>query len=222
MAARRMIRTISGPHCSDDSRLGLQVIQGFARCSLGDLMMVVRSVVIVASVVRVTGVDGSMWSARQDTIGMRRNSSSVNRCICCRYVRDTRNTSPYGVLHYSDAERVIRAIHRLVMLGAAHKYASFLERHRQQQQTSRLCVFVFFRVPIRSGQPGATGVEHPLPSRVRVTIYNPGARTRSCIKARIASQGWVLWLVLQNRLWPSMKLLIKHRNDPPKLSSPPR
>ena len=65
-------------------------------------------------------------------------------------------------------------------------------------------------MPIRPGQPGATGVEHPLPSRVglevRVTIYNPGA-TRSCIKARIASQGWVLWLVLQNRLWPGMKLL---------------
>ena len=57
MAARRMIRAISGPHCSDDSRLGLQVIQGFTRCSLGDLMVVVRSVVIVASVVRATSVD---------------------------------------------------------------------------------------------------------------------------------------------------------------------
>lgn len=58
MAARRMIRAISGLHCSDDSRLGLQAIQGLTRCSLGDLMVVVRSVVIVASVVRVTSVDG--------------------------------------------------------------------------------------------------------------------------------------------------------------------
>lgn len=58
MAARRMIRAISGPHSSDDSRFGLQVIQGFTRCSLEDLMVVVRSVVIVASVVRVTSVDG--------------------------------------------------------------------------------------------------------------------------------------------------------------------
>ena len=191
-------------------------------------MMVVRSVVIVASVVRVTGVDGKRTTRGQHVVSTPRHYWHEKEFILSIdvYVADmfvyTRNTSPYGVLHYSDAERVIRAIHRLVMLGAAHKFASFLERHRQQQQTSRLCVFVFFRVPIRSGQPGATGVEHPLPSRVRVTIYNPGARTRSCIKARIASQGWVLWLVLQNRLWPSMKLLIKHRNDPPKLSSPPR
>ena len=40
------------------TRLSLQVIQSFTRCSLRDLMMVVRSVVIVASAVRVTGVDG--------------------------------------------------------------------------------------------------------------------------------------------------------------------
>ena len=58
MAARRMIRAISGPHSSDDSRFGLQVIQDFTRCSLEDLMVVVRSVVIVASVVRVTSVEG--------------------------------------------------------------------------------------------------------------------------------------------------------------------
>ena len=55
MAARRMIRAISGPHSSDDSRFGLQVIQDFTRCSLEDLMVVVRSAVIV---VRVTSVEG--------------------------------------------------------------------------------------------------------------------------------------------------------------------
>ena len=58
MAARRMIRAISGPHCSDDSRFSLQVIHGFTRCLLGDLMVVVRSAAIAASVVRVTSVDG--------------------------------------------------------------------------------------------------------------------------------------------------------------------
>ena len=66
-----------------------------------------------------------MWSARQDTIGMRRNSSSVNRCICSRYVVYTGDTSPmHGVLHCSDAERVIRTIRRLAMHRSSNGISS--------------------------------------------------------------------------------------------------
>lgn len=81
----------------------------------------------------------------------------------------------------------------------------YLAMHRSSNgigSSSEPCVSVsLYSCECLFGQdsPGRPGVERPLPSRVglkvRVTIYNPGARTRSCIKARIAGQG-VVWLDL--------------------------